>query len=212
MSVGQLVTVTGTVAEFDGLTELTSATTTVLGDAESMPSAATIEFPVTAVGALEAFEGMLGPIPRSWSSREYFNYDRFGEIVLALPLSGEPRPFSGTALDEPGAAANARTLANSLRRITLDDAQSTQNPPVLRHPNGDVFTLDQPVPRRRPRRERGSACSASTSACTGSSRPVPPTTPRPTTGPSRPRARRRHRPRRGDEHAQLLPDPRHDGQ
>ena len=72
---------------------------------------------------------------------EYFNYDRFGEIVLALPLDGEPRPFTGTALDEPGAAANARTLANSLRRITLDDAQSAQNPPVLRHPNGDPFSL-----------------------------------------------------------------------
>ena len=59
---------------------------------------------------------------------EYFNYDRFGEIVLALPLAGETRPFTGTAIDEPGAAANARTPANSLRRITLDDAQSAQNP------------------------------------------------------------------------------------
>ena len=37
--------------------------------------------------------------------------------------------------------ANARTLANSLSRITLDDAQSAQNPPVLRHPNGQPFSL-----------------------------------------------------------------------
>ncbi len=38
--------------------------------------------------------------------------------------------------------ANARTLANSLHRITLDDAQSAQNPATLRHPNGLPFALD----------------------------------------------------------------------
>ncbi len=72
---------------------------------------------------------------------EYFNYDQFGEVVLALPLDGETRPFTGTAIEEPGAAANARTLANNLRRITLDDAQSAQNPATLRHPNGAPFSL-----------------------------------------------------------------------
>ena len=78
----------------------------------------------------ERYEGMLVRFPQALVIAEYFNYDRFGEIVLALPLDGETRPFTGTAIDEPGAAANARTLANSLRRITLDDAQSAQNPAV----------------------------------------------------------------------------------
>jgi predicted extracellular nuclease len=89
----------------------------------------------------ERYEGMLVRFPQSLVIAEYFNYDRFGEIVLALPLDGEPRPFTGTALDEPGADANTRTLANSLRRITLDDANSAQNPSVLRHPNGAPFSL-----------------------------------------------------------------------
>jgi predicted extracellular nuclease len=89
----------------------------------------------------ERFEGMLVRFPQDLVISEYFNYDRFGEIVLAQPLAGEPRPFTGTALEQPGAAANARTLANSLSRITLDDAQSTQNPAVLRHPNGQPFAL-----------------------------------------------------------------------
>ena len=84
---------------------------------------------------------MLVRFPQSLVIAEYFNYGRFGEMVLALPLDGETRPFTGTAIDEPGAAANARTLANSLRRITLDDNQSAQNPPVLRHPNGQDFSL-----------------------------------------------------------------------
>jgi len=84
---------------------------------------------------------MLVRLPQALVISEYFNYDRFGEIVLALPLDGETRAFTGTAIDEPGAPANARTLANSLRRITLDDANSAQNPAVLRHPNGLPFSL-----------------------------------------------------------------------
>ena len=59
----------------------------------------------------------------------------------ALPLDGETRAFTPTAIDEPGAPALARALANSLSRITLDDANSAQNPSVLRHPNGDPFAL-----------------------------------------------------------------------
>ena len=100
-----------------------------------------VSLPVASTTFLERYEGMYVRFPQSLVIAEYFNYDQFGEIVLALPLAGEPRPFSGTALDEPGAAANARTLANSLSRITLDDAQSASNPPVLRHPNGAPFSL-----------------------------------------------------------------------
>jgi len=89
----------------------------------------------------ERFEGMLVRFPQALVLSEYFNYDRFGEIVIALPLDGETRPFTGTAIDEPGAPALARALANSLRRITLDDGLGSQNPSILRHPNGDPFSL-----------------------------------------------------------------------
>ena len=89
----------------------------------------------------ERYEGMLVRFSQPLVISEYFNYDRFGEIVLAKPLDGESRPFTGTAIDAPGDAANARTLANSLSRITLDDVQSAQNPPVLRHPNGQPFSF-----------------------------------------------------------------------
>ena len=96
----------------------------------------------------ERYEGMSVRLPQTLVIAEYFNYDQFGEIVLAKPLPGETRPFSGTAIDEPGAAANARTLANSLSRITLDDVQSASNPAVLRHPNGAAVRAQQPVPWR----------------------------------------------------------------
>lgn len=100
-----------------------------------------VSLPFADANEPERYEGMLVRFPQSLVIAEYFNYDRFGEIVLALPLAGEDRPFTGTAIDEPGAAANARTLTNSLSRITLDDAQSAQNPSALRHPNGATFTL-----------------------------------------------------------------------
>ena len=51
---------------------------------------------------------MLVRFPQSLVIAEYFNYDQFGELVLALPLAGESRPFTPTAIEEPGAAANAR--------------------------------------------------------------------------------------------------------
>jgi predicted extracellular nuclease len=89
----------------------------------------------------ERFEGMLVNFPQTLVISEYFNYERFGEMVIALPLAGETRPFTGTSIDEPGAPALAREEANSLRRITLDDTLGTQNPAVLRHPNGATFDL-----------------------------------------------------------------------
>jgi uncharacterized protein len=150
VSVGQVVRVTGYARERFDQTTLngTNSNTSAVPAANivqcgtgSVP-ATDVYMPFAAINEPERYEGMLVRFPQSLVIAEYFNYDRFGEIVLALPLDGEPRPFTGTALDEPGAPANGRTLANSLRRITLDDAQSAQNPPTLRHPNGLPFALD----------------------------------------------------------------------
>jgi hypothetical protein len=90
----------------------------------------------------ERYEGMLVRLSQALVISEYFNYDRFGEMVLALPLDGEARLITPTAIESPGADAAERAQANLLRRITLDDARSAQNPTVLRHPNGDPFSLD----------------------------------------------------------------------
>jgi predicted extracellular nuclease len=84
---------------------------------------------------------MLVRLPQALVISEYFNFERFGEIVLARPLGGETRPFTPTAVVLPGTPAQARALANSLSRITLDDGLGSQNPEVLRHPNGSPFDL-----------------------------------------------------------------------
>ncbi|GAB4454291.1 MAG: hypothetical protein OHK0041_18560 [Anaerolineales bacterium] len=150
VSAGQVVRVTGYARERFNQTTLNGSNS----NTSAVPAANIVQcgsgsvapldvtLPVASINDFERYEGMLVRFPQDLVIAEYFNYDRFGEIVLALPLPGETRPFTGTAIDEPGAAANARTLANSLRRITLDDAQSAQNPATLRHPNGLPFSLD----------------------------------------------------------------------
>lgn len=149
VSVGQVVRVTGYARERFSQTTLNGSNS----NTSPVPAANIVQcgtgsveptdvnMPFADAVEPERYEGMLVRLPQSLVISEYFNYDRFGEIVLALPLDGEPRPFTGTAIDEPGAPANARTLANSLRRITLDDVNSAQNPAVLRHPNGEPFSL-----------------------------------------------------------------------
>jgi predicted extracellular nuclease len=113
---------------------------TLCSTGNPLPAPTEVLLPVASIGDFEKYEGMYVEFTQNLVISEYFNYDQFGEIVLALPLAGETRAFSGTAIDAPGAAANARTLANSLSRITLDDANNNSNPPVLRHPDGLPFS------------------------------------------------------------------------
>jgi hypothetical protein len=149
VNVGDVVRVTGFARERFNQTTLNGSNSNtaavpaanIVNCGTGSVAATDVTMPFADANFLERYEGMLVRFPQSLVIAEYFNYDRFGELVLALPLAGEDRPFTGTAIDEPGTAANARTLANSLRRITLDDVQSTQNPPVLRHPNGNPFSL-----------------------------------------------------------------------
>jgi hypothetical protein len=89
----------------------------------------------------ERYEGMLVKFPQALVISEYFNYDRYGEMVLGLPFASQSRLYTPTSMVEPGAPANDLAYQNSLRRIILDDVQSAQNPSTLRHPNGLPFNL-----------------------------------------------------------------------
>jgi hypothetical protein len=68
---------------------------------------------------------------------EFFNFDRYGEIVLSVD-----RQFQPTAVYEPGSPEGADlAAANALARIILDDGRSNQNPDPALHPNGNIFDL-----------------------------------------------------------------------
>jgi hypothetical protein len=147
VSAGQLVRVTGFARErfnqtaINGTNSNSSPVTNIVVCGTGSVAPTDVTMPFAALDSPERYEGMLVRFPQALTIAEYFNYERFGEMVLALPLPGETRAFTPTLLEEPGAAANSRLLANQLRRITLDDGLSIQNPAFVRHPNGGVFSL-----------------------------------------------------------------------
>lgn len=142
VSTGDHVRVRGDVAEFSTsggaslMTELSNVTVALCTTAAPMPTATEVSFPVNAVTDLESYEGMLVTFPQALSISEYFNFDRFNEVVLTLG-----RHYQGTAIAEPGAPANQVAADNALARITLDDGRSTQNSDPAIHPNGSIFDL-----------------------------------------------------------------------
>ena len=138
VAIGDLVEVTGTVDEFNGSTQIGTVTSVrVISEGDGV-TPATVTLPVTEITDLEAFEGMSVQLPQTLTISEFFNFDRFGEIVLSTE-----RQFQPTALFEPGSAeAGQLAAANALGRITLDDGRTAQNPDPAVHPNGAEFDLD----------------------------------------------------------------------
>jgi predicted extracellular nuclease len=140
VEVGDVVRVRGSVSEYSGLTEITVGQ---IWDCESTGSIdpTPISLPVTDINDFEPYEGMLVTFTQELVISEYYNYDRYGEMVLGLPLEGQSRLYTPTSVVEPGQPAIDLAAENSIRRITLDDGLSAQNPAVLRHPNGHPFSL-----------------------------------------------------------------------
>lgn len=138
---GQLVRVQGSAAETFGVTEIGSVFAVAdCGPGEPLPAPIEIALPADGPLGLEPYEGMRVVIPQDLVITEYYNYDRFGEIVLAAPQPGETRPIEATqrfAPDDPAAAA--WQAEQERRRIVLDDGRTDQNPTPLRHPTGVPF-------------------------------------------------------------------------
>ncbi len=142
VAIGDLVRVEGLVSEFNGLTEITSFTgVTVLSSENNppppLPTPAAPSLPVTSVDDFERYEGMSVVFSQDLVISEYFNFDRFGEIVLTTD-----RRLTPTAEFEPGPAAIAAAADFLLNRITLDDGRTSQNPDPAIHPNGADFDLN----------------------------------------------------------------------
>jgi uncharacterized protein len=147
VDVGDLVRATGTVAESStgasSQTQLINATVEVVTAGVPLPAVTAVTFPVPSTTYLERFEGMRVELVDELVISEYFNYDRFGEVVLAKPLEGQDRLHTPTAVVDPGPLAQALAAEQALRIITLDDRNSAQNPGEIPHPgNGDPFSLD----------------------------------------------------------------------
>jgi predicted extracellular nuclease len=136
VAMGDRVRVRGAVSEYNGLTEITVSQLWICSTGNNLPAAAELWLPVAAVDDLEAYEGMWVTFPQALVISEYYNFDRYGEIVLSSERLDQP-----TAVEEPGPDAIELIAENLLDRITLDDGLTTENPDWVRHPNGAEFTL-----------------------------------------------------------------------
>ena len=99
-----------------------------------------VSMPFAALDSPERYEGMLVRFPQDLVIAEYFNYDQFGELVLALPLAGrvaavhadgDRRAGCGGERAqhcEPATADHARRHA---RRLEPVGASASERQPVL---------------------------------------------------------------------------------
>lgn len=138
VNMGDHVRVTGTVTEYYSLTEISPVDQVEICSSNNEVSPVEISLPVESIDSFEAYEGMLVNLAQELAISEYYNFGRYGELVLTTE-----RQFQPTAIYEPGSdEAAALATANLLSRITLDDGRTTQNPDPAVHPNGYVFDLD----------------------------------------------------------------------
>lgn len=138
VAVGDMVRVEGGVSEFNGLTEITSFSgVEILSSGNPLPTPASMTLPFASTDDLEAVEGMSITYPQALVISDYFNFDRFGEIILT-----SRRTLTPTAEFEPGPDAIAAADAFAFDQILLDDGRTGSNPDPARHPNGMEFNLD----------------------------------------------------------------------
>ncbi len=132
--VGDKVRVRGMVSEYNGMTEITASKIWICSSGNSI-TPTVLSLPVASVNDFEPFEGMLVTFPQSLVISEYFNFDRYGEIVLTSKRS----THTPTAVVEPGATLLA--AAETFLRIKSPWMMGAplKIPTLAIHPNGSVL-------------------------------------------------------------------------
>ncbi|MBL1130020.1 MAG: ExeM/NucH family extracellular endonuclease [Chloroflexi bacterium] len=136
VSLGDVVRVTGTAAEFQDQTQISGVTAIAhCGTGSVVPADVTMPFP--SADYLERYEGMLVRFPQTLYVTEHFQLGRFGQVVM----SSGGRLAQPTNVVAPGAPALALQAANNLNRLIVDDALQNQNPdPILFGRSGNPLT------------------------------------------------------------------------
>ena len=130
---GDVVSVTGTLKEFFGETQVEADAVTVTGSGAVQPTA--VDLPLD---DFERYEGMLVVFPQTLTVSQLRNLERFGEIRL----SEGGRQYAYTNRNGPSVAGFSQHLDDvAARRVTLDDGRRDQNPGTVRNVrNGDEVT------------------------------------------------------------------------
>lgn len=139
LAVGQRVQVSGTVTEFNGLTEIINATAIVLGTGTVTPT--NISLPIASVSQWEQYEGMLLRFPATLTVTDNQGWVQYGELGLAPDRVFTPTNFidpndavaSGTNSTGSSnlAAINAEIDLQQRSFVLLDDGRTSTYPTPL---------------------------------------------------------------------------------
>ncbi len=137
VSVGDRVTVRGTVQEYFGETQISNPDVSITGRGTIQP--VDINLPVAATIStddgdllpdLERFEGMLVRFPQALTVTDLYNLERFGAVTLSQ--GGRLYQFTNNNLPDAAAYADHKVLS-AQRTIKLDDGLRSSNPATTRY-------------------------------------------------------------------------------
>ncbi len=110
ISTGDHVRVRGKATEYYGLTQISNVSQVWICESGLSIEPTPISLPVTEVTDFEKYEGMLVTFPQELVISEYFNFDRYGEIVLTTD-----RFLTPTAEFEPD-----KSIMNSCTQFLIE--------------------------------------------------------------------------------------------
>lgn len=150
IAIGDYVEVSGKVSEYNGLTELTASSVTMLDDEVEAPTPAQVEFPGTDAER-ESLESMLIAPQGDYTVSDLYNTNKYGEIGLAASdtpfLNPTVKGLKGDA--ETGEAYQAELDRLEAESVYLDDGASRNFLDTKYPDNADTplpyLSNDQPV-------------------------------------------------------------------
>ena len=123
VTLGDVVTVTGPVSEFEGQTQISSTAVNIAVCGTGTATPASVSLPLTSATDLEKYEGMLVRFAQPLVVTEHFLLGRFGQVTM----SGGERLDVPTNVVAPGPPAIALQAQNNLNKILVDDTSNAQN-------------------------------------------------------------------------------------
>lgn len=142
VSLGDLVSVTGTVAEYFNKTQIGNVTAVTIQSANNSIVPVNVTMPFATATEPERYEGMRVQFTQTLTVTEVYTLARYGEVSLSINgrlytptnfVDPNDQPASGTSSTGTSnvAAVLAQQNTNLLSRILLDDKSSVQNPAVV---------------------------------------------------------------------------------
>lgn len=129
---GHKINIQAEVNEFYGETQLEMGSATVISGSHAFDPI-DINLPLSSIDELERYEGMIVSVKPNINHKlvvsEYYNFDRYGEVVICSAEEDMDRIYQFTETNVPDSTAydlhQATVMASC---ITIDDNSSSQNP------------------------------------------------------------------------------------